>query len=434
EPSSSYAAQFLSAQHQQLLAAAAAQQAALLQGAYQTSSTSPTSNGSNQENNPTGKSPGVDEGESSTSDGTPNLNQILTIRLLMQGKEVGSIIGKRGDQIKLIREGSGAKINISDGSCPERIVTITGTTNTITKAMDMICTKFADDMKALPNSVPKPPITLRLIVPATQCGSIIGKGGSKIKEIRDATGASIQVASEMLPQSTERAVTLSGTAEAIVLCMGEVCTILIEAPPKGATLSYRPKPSFNPMLIASSAAATAQQLAMQQQQQHAALAAAAMLQQGGAATGGAAAAAAAQGQQMELVRAQQAHALQAALSGVHPSIAAALQQHQQQQQQVAALQYGGMMALDEKTALELMQSQAIAYHQQQQQAAAAAAGNPYAAAHQAMMAYGGSPIIKTSGANGMPTGAGGPVVSGAKSGAGSSSATTVASAVRYAPY
>ncbi|GMT19999.1 hypothetical protein PFISCL1PPCAC_11296 [Pristionchus fissidentatus] len=360
EPSSSFASQQMYAlqQHQQILAAAAAQQAALLQGAYQTSSTSPTSNGSNQENNPTGKSPGVDEGESSTSDGTPNLNQILTIRLLMQGKEVGSIIGKRGDQIKLIREGSGAKINISDGSCPERIVTITGTTNTITKAMDMICTKFADDMKALPNSVPKPPITLRLIVPATQCGSIIGKGGSKIKEIRDATGASIQVASEMLPQSTERAVTLSGTAEAIVLCMAEVCTILIE-----------------------------------------------------------------------LARAQQAMVLQAAAAagGLHPSLAAALQQQQQQQQQAAAMQYGGMMALDEKTALELMQAQAIAYHQQQQavQVAAAAGHHPYAAA--AMLAYSGSPIIKTGAQSSAASGSG-------ASGKVASSATTVAGAVRYAPY
>lgn len=41
------------------------------------------------------------------------------------------------------------------------------------------------DMRALPNSVPKPPITMRLIVPATQCGSLIGKSGSKIKEIRE---------------------------------------------------------------------------------------------------------------------------------------------------------------------------------------------------------------------------------------------------------
>ena len=34
-------------------------------------------------------------------------------------------------------------------------------------------------------TVPKPPVTLRLVVPASQCGSLIGKGGIKIKEIRE---------------------------------------------------------------------------------------------------------------------------------------------------------------------------------------------------------------------------------------------------------
>lgn len=85
------------------------------------------------------------------------------------------------------------------------------------------------DMQALPNGVGKPPITMRLIVPATQCGSLIGKGGSKIKEIREATGASIQVASEMLPNSTERAVTLSGSADSIILCMQTVCQVFLSA-------------------------------------------------------------------------------------------------------------------------------------------------------------------------------------------------------------
>jgi len=37
------------------------------------------------------------------------------------------------------------------------------------------------------------PLTLRLAVPASQCGSIIGKQGAKVKEIRDLTGAVIQV-------------------------------------------------------------------------------------------------------------------------------------------------------------------------------------------------------------------------------------------------
>lgn len=87
-------------------------------------------------------------------------------------------------------------------------------------------------------NVPKPPITLRLIVPASQCGSLIGKGGSKIKEIREVTGASIQVASEMLPNSTERAVTVSGASEAIELCIQHICAIMIEVS-LGKNVSYR---------------------------------------------------------------------------------------------------------------------------------------------------------------------------------------------------
>jgi len=167
----------------------------------------------------------------------------LSIRLIMQGKEVGSIIGKKGDIVKRFREESGAKINITDGSCPERIVTVIGTSQSILKAFTLICAKFEEDLSNLVTSpsVPRPPITLRLIVPASQCGSLIGKGGSKIKEIREVTGASIQVASEMLPNSTERAVTISGGSEAITQCIYNICNIMAESPPKGPTIPYKPQ-------------------------------------------------------------------------------------------------------------------------------------------------------------------------------------------------
>ncbi|KAJ3667021.1 hypothetical protein Zmor_002431 [Zophobas morio] len=183
----------------------------------------------------------------------------------MQGKEVGSIIGKKGEIVKRFREESGAKINISDGSCPERIVTVTGSTNAIFKAFTLICKKFEEwcsqfqDINSGGSGVPRPPITLRLIVPASQCGSLIGKGGSKIKEIREVTGASIQVASEMLPNSTERAVTISGTGEAITQCIYHICTVMLESPPKGATIPYRPKPQVGgPVILAGGQAYTIQ--------------------------------------------------------------------------------------------------------------------------------------------------------------------------------
>ena len=61
----------------------------------------------------------------------PSVN--LTLRCLMTGKEVGPIIGKGGEIIHNTREESGAKIHISDGSCPERVITVTGTTHAIFK-------------------------------------------------------------------------------------------------------------------------------------------------------------------------------------------------------------------------------------------------------------------------------------------------------------
>ncbi|XP_077994028.1 poly(rC)-binding protein 3-like isoform X2 [Glandiceps talaboti] len=176
----------------------------------------------------------------------------LTIRLIMQGKEVGSIIGKKGETIKRFREESGARINISDGSCPERIVTVTGSTEAINNAFDKITRKFEEDISnSMSNTTaPKPPVTLRLVVPASQCGSLIGKGGSKIKEIRENTGASVQVAGDMLPNSTERAVTISGTPDAITKCVYQICCVMLESPPKGATIPYRPKPANSPVIVA----------------------------------------------------------------------------------------------------------------------------------------------------------------------------------------
>ncbi|CAL8284484.1 unnamed protein product, partial [Arctogadus glacialis] len=171
-------------------------------------------------------------------------NVTLTLRLLMHGKEVGSIIGKKGETVKKMREESGARINISEGSSPERIVTITGPTEGLFRAFSMIAERFEEDITAAmtnSNVTSKPPVTLRLVIPGSQCGSLIGKGGSKIKEIRETTGAQVQVAGDMLPDSTERAVTISGAPQAITQCVRHICSVMLESPPKGATIPYRPQ-------------------------------------------------------------------------------------------------------------------------------------------------------------------------------------------------
>jgi len=183
---------------------------------------------------------------------TPNVT--LTIRMIMSGKEVGSIIGKGGEIINSIREESGAKIHISDGSVPERIVTVTGSTDAILKSFTLISKKFEEDgpekngessgkssSASTSSKSGSSGVSLKLVVPASQCGSLIGKGGSKIKDIREVTGASVQVASELLPNSTERTVTIGGTKTNITQCIYQICCVMLESPPKGTTIPYTPK-------------------------------------------------------------------------------------------------------------------------------------------------------------------------------------------------
>uniref|UniRef100_A0A5F9DC60 Poly(rC) binding protein 4 n=1 Tax=Oryctolagus cuniculus TaxID=9986 RepID=A0A5F9DC60_RABIT len=141
----------------------------------------------------------------------PELSITLTLRMLMHGKEVGSIIGKKGETVKRIREQSSARITISEGSCPERITTITGSTAAVFHAVSMIAFKLDEDLCAAPangGNVSRPPVTLRLVIPASQCGSLIGKAGTKIKEIR-------------------------------------------ESPPKGATIPYHPSLSLGTVLLSA---------------------------------------------------------------------------------------------------------------------------------------------------------------------------------------
>uniref|UniRef100_A0A8B9H7V4 Poly(rC) binding protein 3 n=1 Tax=Astyanax mexicanus TaxID=7994 RepID=A0A8B9H7V4_ASTMX len=146
------------------------------------------------------------------------LNVTLTIRLLMHGK--------KGETVKKMREESAARINISEGNCPERIVTITGPTDAIFKAFAMIAYKFEEDIiNSMSNSpaTSKPPVTLRLVVPASQCGSLIGKGGSKIKEMRE--------------------------VQFLFLNILIVYILKTKSPPKGATIPYRPKPASTPVIF-----------------------------------------------------------------------------------------------------------------------------------------------------------------------------------------
>lgn len=154
-------------------------------------------------------------------------NDNVAVRILITGPEILGLVNNFGEVLRQIRKESGAKINISEGSVKDRIVSITGSHDSLYKAVRIITECFEKFlMYSEKRDSRKNPFTLKLMVPAAQCGPLIGKGGSKIRELRELTGAVIQVAMDVLPNSAERVVNISGKVESITECIMQIATII----------------------------------------------------------------------------------------------------------------------------------------------------------------------------------------------------------------
>jgi predicted PilT family ATPase len=70
--------------------------------------------------------------------------------------------------------------------------------------------------------------TVRILAGNHKMGSVIGKGGSKIKEVQEASGARITALEELLPNSTERVVSIIGVPDAIHIAVYHIGLILEE--------------------------------------------------------------------------------------------------------------------------------------------------------------------------------------------------------------
>lgn len=72
-------------------------------------------------------------------------------------------------------------------------------------------------------------------------GTIIGRQGLKIKHIQDVSGVRMAAQKDMLPQSTERIVEVTGNAEGIRLAVWEIGKCLIDDHQRGTgTVLYNP--------------------------------------------------------------------------------------------------------------------------------------------------------------------------------------------------
>jgi heterogeneous nuclear rnp K-like protein 2 len=207
---------------------------------------------------------------SPTTNATAAQPVVVTLRLLISHNLMGTVIGRQGAKIKHIQDISGVRMTASKTLLPqstERVVEVRGTVEAIEQAVSEIgqCliedkdraygtilysptkaavsstsptadrrtsitrtgngTDFSPSMEyegdqsrrrsssfALLNN---PDVrTQHISIPSDMVGCIIGKGGSKISEIRRLSGSHISIAKVPHDESGERMFTIQGTPDA----------------------------------------------------------------------------------------------------------------------------------------------------------------------------------------------------------------------------
>lgn len=154
----------------------------------------------------------------------------IEIRFLISTKMAGAIIGKSGQNIQKLRTNHDAKINIVDCKGSERVLTIISSLD--------ICYRVIRDIIRLCDSSHE--FDLRLLIHQSLAGCVIGKSGSKIKELKNMFGCHVKVFPNVAPQSFERVVQIVGNEDKCINCLIEIMNLIISNNIRGVVRPYDP--------------------------------------------------------------------------------------------------------------------------------------------------------------------------------------------------
>ncbi|XP_056164248.1 protein BTR1 isoform X3 [Syzygium oleosum] len=155
--------------------------------------------------------------KSPTSD---SLEKPTYVRFLVSNAAAGSVIGKGGSTITDFQSQSGARIQLSRNQeffpgTTDRIIMISGQIDDVLRAVELILSKLLSEIHLEEGNDVDPKTKVRLIVPNSFCGGIIGKGGATIKSFIEESQAGIKIS----PQDNnyyglnDRLVTVTGTLD-----------------------------------------------------------------------------------------------------------------------------------------------------------------------------------------------------------------------------
>jgi poly(rC)-binding protein 2/3/4 len=183
----------------------------------------------------------------------------VCFRMLCLAKEAGLVVGKGGEKINHIKEVSQARINVSENikDVVERVIFVRGPSENVARAFGLIVRAILGEEEGKPSDTTSHQYDLRLLISNHTIGYIIGKQGSKFREIEDKSAASLSADSQMLPLSTDRCLTIRGVADAIHIATYYVAQTILEYKSfaRGETIFYDPVKGYrnnkNPLRLSN---------------------------------------------------------------------------------------------------------------------------------------------------------------------------------------
>ncbi|SCW00542.1 LAFE_0C06480g1_1 [Lachancea fermentati] len=140
----------------------------------------------------------------------------IHLRMLCLVKQASMVVGPGGEKISKMKSETNTRINVSDNirGVPERVIFIRGRCEDVAKVFGMVVRAINDekDEKSNENSAS---IAINLLIPHHMMGCVIGRQGSRLREIEELSAAKLIAGPQTLPMSNDRILCITGVADAI---------------------------------------------------------------------------------------------------------------------------------------------------------------------------------------------------------------------------
>ncbi|KAL4237339.1 RNA-binding protein Nova-1 [Mactra antiquata] len=207
------------------------------------------------------------EGEEMSTQQSTTMTELgadnVHLKILVPSIAAGAIIGKGGETIAQVQKDAGARVKMSKANdfypgTTERVCLIMGIPDAVRKVHNFIMEKIREK----PDPNPKPEVSknnferhrqVKILVPNSTAGMIIGKGGNFIKQIKEESGAYVQISQKSKETNLpERCITVAGDLENNKKAVDLILQKIVEDPQSGScpNISYAdytgPVASANP--------------------------------------------------------------------------------------------------------------------------------------------------------------------------------------------